>query len=195
MEFPKTTPTIGAIRPLEPKDILGLEREVEPRALSAIRDSHHAVARAVAAGLRPQQISQATGYSINRVYALKKDPAFQQLIAEKREMLDERWVEGTDEYYNLVNRNRTLAARLINDKLTAVEDPAEIDLRTLVAIHADSADRTGYPKRTESINVNLGFAARLDQAIRRSGAVLKDVTETKLLEGELILPSSALKRI
>lgn len=190
MEFPKTTPMIGAVRELAAEDILGLEREVEPRQLSAIRDSHHAVARAVAAGLRTGLVAQATGYSITRIQALKKDPAFQQLVAEKQALLDETWVEGTDAYYELVNKNRTLSARLINDKLTAIEDPAEIDLRTLVAIHADSADRTGYPKRTESINVNLGFAARLDLAVRRSGQVLKEVTGS-VIEGEGVpLPST-----
>ncbi len=195
MEFPKATPTIGGVSELGAEDLLGLEREPEPRPLMVIRDSHHAVARCLVAGYSVAETAALTGYSQNRIYALKKVPAFQQLLAEKHERKDDQVIVANAEYFEVINRNRIIAARLINDKLTAVEDPDDIDLRTLVAIHSDAADRTGYPKRTESINVNLGFAARLDQAIRRSGTVLKDVPTGKALEGELIPPLSRLRRI
>lgn len=178
MEFPKTTPTIGETRPLRPEDVLGLEREPEAKSLAAIRDSHHAVARAVAAGYSTGEVAKLTGYSITRIQYLNKDPAFRELVAAKQAMLDEAWVKGTDEYYEIVQRNRIISARLINDKLSVAE-PEDVDLRTLVAIHGDAADRTGYPKRTESVNVNIGFAARLDQAVRRSRQVQGEVLELK----------------
>ena len=70
----------------------------------------------------------------------------------------------------------------------ADESGEEIPLRTLLALTADAADRIGYPKRSIAISANLGFAAQLDRARKRSERVLK-VVEPK------VVPTSFVRRI
>jgi hypothetical protein len=44
--------------------------------VAKLRDSHHALARALARGQTPIQASQATGYRVSRIYLLLRDPTF-----------------------------------------------------------------------------------------------------------------------
>lgn len=118
-------------------------------------------------GLRPGEVAARAGYSLGRVSVLSADPAFKELVASYRESVNEEWKESVDEYFGLVVANRTMAARLLNDKLQDA-DPDDVTFGQLVAIHADAADRSGYPKRTVAVNVNCDFAAQLDRAIARS---------------------------
>lgn len=144
-----------------------LERGTTVSKVVKLRDSHHMLARLMATGLRDWEVAARSGYSIGRIAMLKVDPSFQELVAAKRKQVDEEWVESVDDYFTTVTANRVIAARLLNDKLVEAE-PEDMSFRELVMIHADAADRTGYPKRKESINVNLDFASKLDQAIKRS---------------------------
>lgn len=166
---PKGRPTIDGVRELSVEEVSVSERGRAP-SVKRFRDSHHMVARLFASGLRPGEVAERTGYSLNRISTLYADPAFQDLIANYRESVDFGWRESVDEYFDTVSANRTIAARLIRDKLEDAK-PEDVSFRELVTIHADAADRTGYPKRSVAVNVNLDFAAKLDQAIKRSGAV------------------------
>lgn len=136
-------------------------------AAKRFRDSHHMIARLFAMGLRSGEVASRTGYSLARVSLLRNDPAFDELVSAYRSDVDEEWRESVDEYFELISANRTISARLINDKLTEAE-PDDVSFRELVNIHADAADRTGYPKRSVAVNVNVDFAAQLDRAIKRS---------------------------
>ncbi len=133
------------------------------------------VARLFAMGLRPGEVATETGYSLGRVSTLSGDPAFQELIAHYRGLVNDAFADRQDEYFQTISANRTIAARLINDKLSEVE-PEDVSFRELVLIHSDAADRTGYPKRTVALNVNADFASLLDRAIQRSQSA-------KLIEG------------
>lgn len=168
-------PAIDSVRELTAADIAGLERAKNQNPVKVHRDSHHMVARLFAMGLRPGEVATETGYSLGRISTLAGDPAFQELIAYYRNMVNQAFADRQDEYYQTVSANRRLSARLINDKLSEVE-PEEISFRELVLIHSDAADRTGYPKRTVALNVNADFASLLDKAIQRSQGA-------KLIEG------------
>jgi hypothetical protein len=48
--------------------------------VAKLRDSHHALARALARGQTPIQASQATGYRVSRIYLLLRDPTFNDLV-------------------------------------------------------------------------------------------------------------------
>jgi hypothetical protein len=135
------------------------------------------VARLFAMGLWPGEVATETGYSLGRVSTLGGDPAFQELIAHYRGMVNEAFADRQDEYFQTISANRTIAARLINDKLADVE-PEDVSFRELVLIHSDAADRTGYPKRTVALNVNADFASLMDRAIARSNSA-------KLIEGSV----------
>lgn len=163
---PAKSPTIDGARSLSRADVENVSQGKNP-AVRRLRDSHHMVARLCAMGLRSGDIAKRTGYSLVRISTLRGDPSFEELVSNYRDNVNEEWKESVDEYFETVNANRTIAARLLNDKLTAAE-PDDIDFRTLVSIHADAADRTGYPKRSVAVNVNVDFAAQLDRAISRS---------------------------
>lgn len=166
--FEKVRPTVDSVRELSEEDLACLIRapSVIPP-MKKLRDSHHRVARLMAMGLRPGQLATATGYSHGRISTLAQDPAFQELVAHYRSLVDDSFKEVADDYYDTLSANRIIAARLLNDKLCDA-DPDDIGFRELVLIHADAADRTGYPKRTVALNVNADFASLLDRAIERS---------------------------
>lgn len=163
-------PEILSVRELTREEVANVKLASEP-AVKKLRDSHHMVARLIAMGVRPlSEVGRRTGYGEARIAVLQGDPAFQNLVAEYRKVVDDEYHDATDEYFGTVAANRTLAAQLINDKLNAVDDLDDVSLRELVAIHGDAADRTGYAKRT-IITHNFDFAAKLDNAINRSNKV------------------------
>lgn len=164
--LPKT-PIISSITPLRREDLASITRAKNSGAVQRFRDSHHMVARLFAAGLRPGEVAEESGYSLSRVSILSADPAFQELIAIYRKDINASFRENSDEYFATINKNRIIAARLLNDKLSAAE-PDDLTISQLVAVHADAADRTGYPKRSVAVNVNVDFAAQLDRTIKRT---------------------------
>lgn len=173
---PAKRPSIDAVRELTRDEVRLIPRSRTP-AVIQLRDTHHMVARLFALGLRPNEVASRTGYGIARISVLRNDPAMQELIASYRDAVDESWKETADEYFTNAAAVRTTAIRLIRDRLEEAE-PGDIPLNQLVAIHADTADRTGYPKRKESVNLNVDFAARLEQAVQRSSAAQKTIDIT-----------------
>jgi hypothetical protein len=164
----KPEPQILGIRYLEEGEADGPRGHSAP--IKALRDSHHMIARLLALGLPVGEVAYRTGYSLTRVSTLKRAPAVQELIAHYRAQVDEAYGNSTQEYFTYANQNRNASARMINDKLMSGE-PEDFSVQQLVAIHADFADRTGFPKRSLAVNVNLDFAAALDRAIARSREV------------------------
>lgn len=134
-----------------------------------MRNSHHRLARLIARGLRQNEAAEVAGYSRQTVAIYMRDPTFQQLVSEYEKTEPRAEMAEVDEYYSVVIDNRITAARRLNDKLHDEEE--EFTVAQLVAIHGDSADRTGYPKRQVAVNVNVDFASRLDRAISRSREV------------------------
>lgn len=175
---PSKKPSVDVVRELTQAEVAGMTRGRSP-SVKKFRDSHHMVARLFAMGLRPGEVAARAGYSLGRVSTLSNDPAFQELVATYRDDVDQEFKETADEYFDIAISNRIMAARLINDKLVDAE-PDDVSLRELVTIHADAADRTGYPKRSVAVNVNVDFAAQLDRAIKRSTGARPDL---KLIEG------------
>lgn len=165
-------PEIKAIRPLTREDLALLEdkRPYTPGAAQRFRDPHHQVARLFAMGLRMNEVVERCGYSYNRVYQLHSDPAFQDLIAKKRTVVDEAFVEKADEFAETAIANMRKAERMIAERLEkADEEDIDIPLKTLVDISGDRMDRFGYGKRQTNVNINDDFASALEKAIVRSG--------------------------
>lgn len=173
---PAKRPSVDAVRELTREEVRLIPRSRTP-AVIQLRDTHHMVARLFALGLRPNEVASRTGYGIARISGLRNDPAMQELIASYRDAVDESWKATADEYFQTASEVRITSMRLIKDRLDEAE-PGDIPLNQLVAIHADTADRTGYPKRKESVNLNVDFAARLEQAVQRSSAAQKTIDIT-----------------
>lgn len=149
---------VGAVRDLRPDDDSPAAR---PRQLTRLRDSHHQVARLIAAGLQTQEVSRITGYSISRLSWLQQqDPAFKELV----------------EFYRQDRREEqmTIESRLLGVALDAVQtfhermldDPDSLAPATVLEAAKVLLDRAGYAPVTKSVNknLNLNIGARLDAA-------------------------------
>lgn len=170
MNFARKSPGITACRELRPEDVAA---PVKREGIKKIRDSHHLLAKYFASGYGTTEAAELAGYSIARASILRGDPAFSELVEQYRERITGAQLESIDEYYATANRVRAKSMRMIEEKLDKVDEAGVdgldlIPFRDLAMIHSDVADRTGYPKRTVAVNVNVDFAARLDQAIARS---------------------------
>ena len=166
---------IGQPRPLIAADLERLkETRHVPSTPQKLRDSHHMIARLAAMGLRPGKIAEQVGYSYVRVQSLLVSPAMQELVANYRAKVDEEFVEGADAFFTLATQNMIAAERHIADAIAEAEDAGElIPIRTALAISRDAADRFGYGKKTQNLNINVDFAAQLERAIARSGKTIE----------------------
>lgn len=165
-------PRVLAVRALTRDDLACLrEKRIGPPKVQQYRETHHRVARLVAAGLRDGEISRMTGYSPGRVGQFKQDPAFQQLVAEYRGKVDEAWVNSLDEFYETSTSNMLRAERMLEAHLDKAED-GEADLipiKSLLSITADRADRFGYGKHSTKTNEIKDFAAMMEKMAAKSG--------------------------
>src|SRR6266568_5314010 len=136
-------PSIERGRSLERAD-LAAPKGREP-AVKRFRESHHRVARLFAMGLRPFQVAEATGYTLVRISILRKDPAFQDLVARYAADVNDEWKQEVSGYYENLNKVRDITARMMLDQLVDADEVGEIlPLRQLAGIHSDAADRTGF---------------------------------------------------
>jgi hypothetical protein len=127
-------------RDLTEADVAALElpRAARPTTLARIHSSHHALARCLATGMRPQQAALVTGYSPSRISALSGDPLFQQLVAEYQ-------AEVSTILADFGQRMRDLsldAIELLHERL--LEKPAEFTTGMLLDVVKATADRTGF---------------------------------------------------
>lgn len=162
-------PRILAVRVLSRED-LGVLKEKGNRAPARIkqfRDTHHRLARLVAAGYRNEEIMRQTGYSATRLCALKEDPAFRELVANFRDKIDTAFI---DEFAETSMSNMVRAERQIEHHLDAADETGELlPLKTLMGLTSDRADRFGYGKKTLNTNVNIDFARNLERMAARQG--------------------------
>lgn len=161
-------------------------RLLEPRAkpdnvIAQLRDSHHKVARLLAAGLRPTEVAERSGYSLQSICRFQKVPAFQELLVHYRSVIDEAFAVAADEYATLSTANMIAAERHIADTIAELDEKGELlPVKTALAISADKADRFGYGKKQTNLNVNVDFAKNLEGMIRRSGKVIDAVSGASL---------------
>ncbi len=165
---------ISAVRELERDDLEVLRPARPPPVVERFRDSHHWVARYLAAGMTVTEVAEATGYSMNRVMQLKQVPAFQNLVAHYRNLADDGYKGVIIDYTTLKMSNRLKAERQLSEKLDKSDEEGELlPTRELISISREQ-------DRSTNIQVNVGdFAQQLDQAITRS---------SKVIEGTPVLP-------
>jgi hypothetical protein len=169
-------PEVSDFRTLTRADLALLSEKRPAQTLQTLRDTHHRVARAVAAGLKTHEVATHCGISLNRVSMLKKDPAFTELVAHYRGIVTAEYVRSVDSFMEVATSNMLKAAVMISDKLDDAIDKGEfLPTRDLIAIHDTGADRFGYGKMQKNLNVNVDFASQLEKARRRSSAA-KDIS-------------------
>jgi hypothetical protein len=166
-------------RELSPADLALLEvsRGSRPPKLMRLRDSHHRLAQVLAVGATPGEAGSQTGYSQSRISILLADKSFQDLVEVYRR--DSASLRA--EYADMATANMIRGERIIEDALEQLADASEpvslANLRPVLDIVSDRADRFGYPKKATNVNINVDFAGKLEAARRRSGLI--DVTPVK----------------
>lgn len=130
--------------------------------IKALRDSHHSVARLLARGLPPAEVSHITGYALSRISSLQRDPTFGELLQHYRyETRDARRdIEAL--YLGIA----TDFAQHAHDRL--LDEPESVSVADAVDAFKVFADRGGMAPTSRSINKNLNvnIGARLDALSR-----------------------------
>ena len=175
---------IHDLRVLSRADLAVLTEKRPMPAVQTLRDSHHALARALAAGMSNAEATAATGYSSTRISILRQDPSFRELIAQKRAMIDAEFA-ASDPVVDYLKGNALKAAKMLSDKLDHADEQGEfLPTRDLLGIAELGFDRTGYGKQTKNLNVNVDFAANLERARKRT-------TEARTARVIDVLPSES----
>lgn len=156
------------------------------------------VARLLAYGLSQTEVAERTGYSLNRIGILARDPSVNELVARYRdtEVRDALASEIADDYREM-NMLRRQALRLAKERLDRADDMDEPPpMRELQPLISDLSDRTGYPKLSVSAKADGDFSDRLSRAIEASGRVINAqsayrATATLTIEGPSSIPRVA----
>ena len=180
-------PDIREVRPLSRDDLAILREKRADITIKNLRDTHHRLARLVAMGLRNDELIELSGYTYTRIHQLRHDPAFQELVAQKRKIVDEAFWRQQDEFAALATANMRRAETMLSDKLEAAEESGEfLPTRDLIAITEGRMDRFGYGKTRLNVNVNADFAAKLEAAKARisSARTIDGTTSSLVPSGE-----------
>lgn len=142
-----------SIRELTQEDILTaiavpLGASGETPQLRHLRSSHHQLARLLALGKKPAEVSLITGYSASRISILQNDPAFRDLLAHYA-------AEVGEIHSNMVGRLASMTTDtidLLHERL--IDAPETFTNGQLTELLKAGADRSDAPPVTKSINLN-----------------------------------------
>jgi len=155
------------VREIVLADLPELEAKPAEGRLKKLRDSHHQVARLLAAGMKAEEISQITGKATSTIYCLKCDPAFKDLIEFYRGRQDASYADLHERLRNLGGT----AMALLQERID--EDPDKISNTLLTEVIKTTADRVGHGPKQTNVNINLDLEARLDAARQRAGLIIE----------------------
>ncbi len=125
--------------------------------LEDLKEAHHKLAMLLAQGVRTGEAAMLTGYSISRICALRKDPAFMESMAY--------WSSRKDDAFDITNRK---LADVAGEGLSEIrrrlrESPDAFRVTELVKVATMGLDRTGHgpTTHTETLSVALTGAELL----------------------------------
>lgn len=136
------------IRDLTAEDIASLSKRAtygsQPgQLIQKLRAPHHTLARLLAEGKKHPECSIVTGYTVEYVVMLERDPAFQELVAYYREQL-------VPIYLNVHERLASLGAMAMEIIQERMSDPEKVKTMTtgqLREIMNDALDRSSAPSK------------------------------------------------
>ena len=157
------------LAPIVPADLELLYQRPARQRIKRLKDSHHRIARMIAAGESNNTIAAQCGISLSGLATLRIDPTVVELTNHYRAEVASAFREHVDALAELAVTNLVKAERQISDALDEADESGNpIPIRDLSRITADRMDRFGYGKHNTVTNVNIDFAKRLDAAIARS---------------------------
>jgi hypothetical protein len=148
---------IEYVRDLTEADMAALQgpRGVTPKSLLRIHASHHALARCIAAGMKPHQAALVTGYDEARISVLSSDPAFTALVADYQ-------AESRSIFADLAERMNNMsldAMELLQARMQ--EKPEEFTPGMLLDVVKTFADRTGHgPGQSVDVKMSMNLVDR-----------------------------------
>lgn len=168
--------TANLERALDADDIMSLqsERGVSAPTVKEFRERHHALARLIAEGKKPGEAAVLQRYSQARMSTLLGDPAFQDLVAHYRELVEDQFVD----FQRKLSELAIDAAGVLQGRLE--DNPEDIADAMLLRIVEVGADRTGHgPSQKTEVNIKAGLASRLAQA-RSNIDRMRDITPKEI---------------
>lgn len=175
---------VTAVRLLVPEDLLQMQTlagdppENAKAPLSRIRDPHHMLARLLAGGTSVVEASAIVGYSTSRIYTLKADPAFKELLSH----YEAKTLAAEADIHAQIKHASLTALSVLQERLeTCPEDFSQKDLKDIAY---NGLDRIGHgPSSTHNINLNDPR-----EVIAQIRTVLEQETQTRILsKSEAIL--------
>lgn len=174
---------VEVLRELTSSDIalLATERGIKPSHIARLSERHHALARCLASGLSVADACAITGYTPSRVSILKGDPSFEELIA----FYTSAKAPAVLDLSARMTAVATDAVGIIQERLE--DEPAAVDMGTLLDIAKFGTDRTGHgpQSRSQHLHVHMNLADRLKTARQRVGALPAAEGPGLLVEGTL----------
>lgn len=168
---------IFGIEPLTEDEVRG----VKPR-VQALRHYHHTVAKLIARGLKDSEVARLVDRSPPTIRNFRLSPANQELIESYVGDQDEAITSLIDYRREKLTRLEIMALDILEERMEDEESRKAISSATLLAIAANSQDRTGIAKQQVSVNMNLDLGSRLDRAQKRIQGLRKAREEGRLLE-------------
>jgi hypothetical protein len=142
-----------------------------PPTVQRLRDTHHGLARALAAGNTQVEAGRIAGYTATRVYMLMQDPAFQELVASYRALEDQSYRDARTALHENSCHIATMTARMVLDKLTSDEEAGDLpsygELGRLSQVYGDISGMSAT-KVTMNTNVNANLGDLLAAARARA---------------------------
>lgn len=166
------SPYVKGVRPMNKSDIESLRQPSARTRLQNIKDVHHIIARLTVSGLSLNEIAAEVGYSIGRISIIRNSPAMEELIARYRGQVDESWRRQWDADQEAMTSVRRKSLRIIEDYLDDHEENP-VPIAAALKAYDSTADRSGYHRKTTKENININFAASLEEAISRSRKVIE----------------------
>jgi len=140
-------------------------------AVAQIRAVHHLVAQLYAKGLKPTEIAPIVNRTSATVRNWIDSPANAELVAQYTGEFSERITSEMEYRIALRRKAGTMAMEKLVEMLEGDEIQSE---KSLLAIAADSDDRTGLGRQETKVNLNMDLGARLDRAIERREKLIED---------------------
>ena len=142
---------------------------VETSPIARIRHTHHLLARCLAEGRKPTEVSLITGYSLSRISILQNDPSVKELIAYYA-------TNVAEQYLDVHARLAALGVSTLEELQERLEEnPDGFTAAQLMALAELALDRSVAPPKSTSknsgdvggpaINFNISFETPTPQTV------------------------------
>lgn len=159
-------------RELTAEDLLGAslhETGIKAAPLKSLRQSHHAIAKLLAQGMRPVEVATTLGVSQSRISILKADPQFSELLAYYSGMEERLHEEVRVDFHKRLQALGADSIEILHERI--VDEPDSFKNSELLTLTELVMDRIGHGK-TSTVNTNVehSVSAETLERIRSAAA-------------------------